>query len=347
MPSQTYERYGLTGNPFRELASENLEDIEIYHVSQDVDDTLRTIKDEVFDKENRSVVAVVGALGAGKTERLLLAAAEGRERKAFTVFFDVTTRAQWILRGLATEFQKEAASSGLAKTFSAPSWLKSVAALSKLKDEQYDPKEVGRILGGALNDQAPSFLLLNDLHNVVESREVESFVQVLQEITDVIRPGVLLMFGCYSSYMAWLTVKQPALASRINRTFLLLGLTNDQAGLVLAKKLLAKRVVEDLDPIFPFDRESVKEINTAATGNPRRLLELADLSLEYAVQHRSYRVDLEVVRTVLGRRNPTAPPPRPPTATLPAAPRSLLPDPVPVKTKPGAPDGPEIWTESG
>ncbi|MGP8077102.1 MAG: hypothetical protein ACLQD8_04890 [Thermoplasmata archaeon] len=303
MPTQTYERYGLTGNPFRDLASENLEDVGIFHVNQDVDNTLRTIKDEVFDKENRSIIAVIGVLGAGKTERLLLAAAEGRERKAFTVYFDLTTKTPWVLRGLATEFQKAATTLSLAKTFSSPAWMKGVGALVKMKDEQYDPKAVGRALGNALNEQAPSLLLLNDIHNLVESREVDTFVQVLQEITDVVRPGVLVMFSCYSSYIAWLTVNHPGLASRINRTFLLLGLTDDQAALVVAKKLMAKRVVEDLDPVFPFDMEAIKELNRAAMGIPRRLLELADLALEHGVAHRSYRVDAEVVRAVLGLRN--------------------------------------------
>jgi len=306
VPSQTYERYGLTGNPFRELAAESLEDVGIYHVNQEVDDSLRTIKEEVFDKENRSVVAITGVLGAGKTERLLLAAAEGRERGALTVYYDLTSKTPWVLRGLAQEFQTAAVTLKLAKTFSQPAWLRNVASLLKSKDEQHDPKEVGRTLATALNEQAPSFLLLNDLHNLVDTREVDGFVQVLQEITDVIRPGVLVMFSCYASYVAWLTVNHPALATRLNRTFLLTGLTDDHAALVIAKKLLAKRVVEDLDPIFPFDMEAVKALNRAALGTPRRLIELADLAIEYAVAHRAYRVDVDTVRTVLSQRSTNA-----------------------------------------
>jgi hypothetical protein len=302
VPTQTYERYGLTGNPFRDLASENLEDVGVFHVNQDVDNSLRTIKDETFDKENRSTIAIIGVLGAGKTERLLLTAAEGRERKVFTVYFDLTTKTQWVLRGLAAEFVKASSQLSLAKTFSSPAWLRGVSALAKSKGEQYDPKEVGKLLGSALNAQVPSLLLLNDIHNLVESREVDTFVQVLQEVADVARPGVLVMFTCYSSYIAWLTVNHPGLAARINRTFLLLGLTDDQAALVIAKKLNAKRVVEDLDPVFPFDLEAIKELNRGAMGNPRRLLELADLALEHGIAHRSYRVDAGIVRTVLGVR---------------------------------------------
>jgi type II secretory pathway predicted ATPase ExeA len=88
----TYDRYGLTSNPFRELAAESLSDVEIYHVRTRIDEAIASIKDEVLEKENRAVVALVGPLGAGKTQRLLLAASEGRERKAFVVYFEVTQK---------------------------------------------------------------------------------------------------------------------------------------------------------------------------------------------------------------------------------------------------------------
>ncbi len=305
MPTATYERYGLTGNPFRDLASESLDNISIYHVNQDVDDTLRTIKDEVFDKENRAVVAVIGELGAGKTERLLVALGEGREHKAFCVYFDVTTKVQWVLQGLAVEFTKSAKAAKLVKMFGAPAWLRPVTALTKVKDDKYDPKAAGRALGGALNGAAPSMLLLNDVHNLIESKEANTFARVLQELTDVAKPGVLVMFTCYSSYLAWLTVNFPALASRINRTFLLKSLSDDEAAAILAKKLLVKRVVEDLDPIYPFDRDAVHQLNVAGRGNPRRLLEFADLAIEYGIAHRAYRVDGDVVQAILTERRAT------------------------------------------
>jgi len=305
VPGGSYERYGLTSNPFRDLASENIEDVAIYHVNQEVDDTLRTIRDEVFDKENRAVVAVIGPHGAGKTERLLVTAAEAKERGAFCVYFDVPAKTSWVLRGVATQFLKEAKAKGRVKLFSQPKWFRGMTALSKTKEEKYDAKNAGKIIGQALNESAPSFLLLNDLNNLIESKEVNAFAQVIQEITDSIKPGVLVMFTCYASYVAWLTVNHPALASRINRTFTLAGFSDAEAGLLLAKKLLVKRLVEDLDPIYPFDREAVHALNQACGANPRRLLELADLSIEYGIAHRSYRVDLEVVQAVLTQRNAT------------------------------------------
>jgi hypothetical protein len=298
VPVASYDRYGLTGNPFRELASENVDDVELFHVNLEVDDALRSILEEVFDKQNRAIVAVVGEHGTGKTERLRLALAEAKQRKAFTVYFDVTQKTPWILRGLAEEFRKAADAAGLNKTFSSPAWMRGINALEKLKDEKYDTVEAGKAIGAALNATAPSLLLLNDLHNLIESREVHAFAKVLQQVSDAMKPGTLVMFDCFPSYRAWLQVNIPPFASRINRTFVLPGLTNDEAALLLAKKMLPRRLVEDLDPVYPFDRDAVAALNEAAGGNPRRLLELADLAIEFGVAHRLYRVDANVVKVV-------------------------------------------------
>jgi len=346
MPSGSYERYGLTGNPFRELASESLDDVTIYHVNQETDAQLRTIREEVFDRENRAVVAVTGPQGAGKTQRLLVTAAEAKERRAFVVYFDITTRSPWVLQGLAAAFERSAKDAGLIKMLGAPGWLRALSALAKTKNDAHDPKEAGRRIGEALNATAPSALLLNDLHNLVESRDVEVFAKTLEELTGVIKPGVLVMFSCYASYLAWLTANQPALASRVNRVLQLSTLTEDEAGLVLAKKLLAKRIVEDLEPTYPFDRSAIQELNRAARGNPRRLFELADIALERGVTSRAYQIDADVVRSALATRE-TAAAPTPPAwqesaPTSPAAP-------VPAKVPPPAakPRRRPLWGKSG
>ncbi len=345
MPTANYERYGLTGNPFRELASENLDDVTIYHVNQDVDTLLRTIRDEVLDKENRAVVVVTGPQGAGKTQRLLVTAAEAREHQAFVVYFDVTTRSPWVLSDLAQAFEKSAKDAGLVRMLGAPGWLRAVTGLGKMKRETYDPKEAGRRIGEALNATTPSFLLLNDLHNLTESREADVFARTLEEVSGVIKPGVLLMFACYASYLAWLTVNQPALASRVNRAIPLATLSEDEARLLLAKKLLAKRIVEDLEPTYPFDRSAVAALNRGSHGNPRRLFELADAVLERAVAARAYQIDGDLVDSVVATREAAPPSPSPPPPSS-AAERSV-PAPESSKTAPTTrPARRSIWGRS-
>jgi hypothetical protein len=302
MPTTSYDRYGLTSNPFRDLSSESLEDVEIYHVNLDVDRSLDTIKEEIFDKENRALVALVGLHGAGKTERLLVAQADAREHKAFCVYFDITTKSTWVMRGIAQAIHKSAKLGGFARIFSSPRWLREISALERVKDTGYDPVKAGRALAEALNANAPAMLLLNDMHNLSSSPELAVFSKTLQELVDAIKPGVLVMFGAFPSFMLQLATDQPPLTSRINRTLILPRVSPEEASLLVAKKLLAKRLVEGLDPLYPFDPEAIMRLNQIAVGNPRRLLEMCDVALEYAVARRAYRIDVDIVRSAILER---------------------------------------------
>lgn len=312
MVTRPYERYGVTGNPFRDLASETGGDPEVFHVSLAIDESLRILKEEALEKENRAVVALVGGLGTGKTQRLLVAASEGRARGAFTVYVDVTGKAAWSLGELAKGVLGASKLGGF-RALTAPKWYRDVASMEKPKSSGFDPIRAGKALAAALNANAPAFLLLNDVHHVQAPGEADAFARVLQEVADAIKPGVLVMFGCYPSYYSWILKTRTAFASRINRTFELPGLSNEEAGLLLAKKLLAKRLVEDLEPLYPFDRSSVAVLNEAAGGNPRRLLELADRALEYGIEHRLYRVDADAARLAIERTRGAAPAPAAPS----------------------------------
>jgi type II secretory pathway predicted ATPase ExeA len=309
MTESPYQRYGLTSSPFRDLASESLDDVEVFHVHLSVDDRMQAIEDEVLAKENRALVAVVGAMGTGKTEHLRYAQALARRAKAFTIYFEVPAKATWVLKGVAEEFQRTAKAARLTGTFSTPSWLRAVSALQKMKDQKYDAARAGKAIAGALNATAPSLLLLNDLQNLAASGEAQRFTKTLQEISDGLQPGAMVMFGSYPSYLSWMHKEFPALFSRINRTILLPSLSNEEASLLIAKKLLGKRLVEDLDPLYPFDKDSVAVMNAAVAGNPRRLLDLADRAMQHGIDHRANRLDADLIDSVLPPQPVGAAPP--------------------------------------
>jgi type II secretory pathway predicted ATPase ExeA len=343
MPVLSYERYGLTGNPFRDLISENLEDVEAFHVNLEVDRTLQIIKEEVLAKENRATVALVGAIGSGKTERLRVAAAESKREGALTISVDVSPQPGATWKEIGAEIEKTAVVGGFARLFSAPGWYRAVAALKTSDKKPVDARKAAKIVADALNGRAPAFLLLNDLHNIARPQDLDVFATFLQELTDQTKPGVLVMFGCYATFYLGLTKSHPALSSRISRTFTLPTLTDEEAALMIAKKLLAKRLVENLDPLFPFDDEAIRVLNGAAFGNPRRLLELADTAIEHGVANRSYRIDMELARAALDNRNraestpPASPPPAAPAPRKPAPAAAPVARATPTRTPPAGP----------
>ncbi len=149
MPALSYERYGLTGNPFRDLAAENLDDVEMYHVNLQVDDTLRSIKEEVMDKENKALVALAGLHGAGKTERLRLAASEAQQRSVFSVYVDIPDKVEALVPALVKAFQGATKISGFSRALSPPKWYRTISALSSKKGK-FEGMAAGQGTGGGV-----------------------------------------------------------------------------------------------------------------------------------------------------------------------------------------------------
>lgn len=298
MEKNGYERYGLSGNPFRDLSSENLEDVAIYHVMQSIDVDLRTITDETLERENKAVVALMGGLGAGKTERLLLLKKDALARDAFCAIGGVTTETQLMIRGILESMLENAKRKGGSKLF-APKWTRTIQKINKNILKEYDSESAGHAIAEALNENAPSFLLINDLHRLPETEDMDRFLQTLYVITNEIRPGVLIVLSGDDKYFRGVMASHPTLNERINRKLTIPPLSNQEASLMLAKRLLAKRLVDDLDVLYPFTPEAVAVINAAAGGNPRLLLKLADNLLDNAVKARVVQVDEDSAKLIL------------------------------------------------
>jgi len=298
MEKNSYERYGLSGNPFRDLSSENLEDVAIYHVLQDIDADLRTITDETLETENKAVVALMGGLGAGKTERLLMLKKEALAREAFCAVGGVTTETQLMVRGILESMMDNATQGSRSKLF-LPKWHKTLQKVNKHIMKGYDPENAGHAIAEALNENAPAFLLINDLHRLPEKEDMDRFLQTLYVVTNEIRPGVLIVLSGDEKYFRGVMASHPTLNERINRKLVIPPLNDREASLMLAKRLLAKRLVDDIDALYPFTPEAIGVLNTAARGNPRMLLKLADNLLDNAVKARVVQVDEDSVKLIL------------------------------------------------
>jgi hypothetical protein len=303
MEKTGFERYGLSGNPFRDLSSENLEDVDIFHVPQFIDKDINEIREETLNKENKAVIALMGGLGAGKTERLLLLKNEAFRRGAFCVMGGVTTETQWMVKNILESLSDKKSSGGLQGAKSGK-WIKAAKKAMKMISKEgadYDPEKIGRVIAEALNANAPSFLLINDLHRLPEKGDMEQLLQILYVVTNEIVPGVMVVLSGDEKYFKAVLQANITLNERINRKMVIPPLNVQEASLMIAKRLLAKRLVDDMDALYPFTADSVAALNGMAKGNPRALLKYADFLLENAVKARAVQIDDDLVNVMVGQ----------------------------------------------
>lgn len=301
MEKTGFERYGLSGNPFRDLSSENLEDVEIFHVPQFIDKDIYEIREEALNKENKAVIALMGGLGAGKTERLLLLKNEADRRGAFCIMGGVTTESQWMVKNILDSMAGKKSAGGR-QGIKSGKWTKAVKKASKMISKEgsdYDPEMIGHVIAEALNANAPAFLLINDLHRLPEKEDMEQFLQILYVVTNEIVPGVLVVLSGDEKYFKGVLYSNATLNERINRKLTIPPLSVHEATLMIAKRLLAKRLVDDMDALYPFTSDSIETLNGMAKGNPRALLKYADFLLENAVKARAVQIDDDLVKVMV------------------------------------------------
>ena len=310
--SKGYERYGLTGNPFRDLASETLETIDIFHVGQEMDDHLRMIIDEIFEKQSKAVVAILGALGMGKTQRLLLIQSWAREKKAYCVFRSINPQAKLVISDVIKTLIDTVPLTFFERNISAPRFYSDLKKAYRSSRKKFDPELIGRAIAGALNARSPSILILNDLHNVDPTAELPDFLQVLYSIVNNLDEGVMIAIGSNSAYFDGIMKRHQSLEERINYKLEVQPLIDTEAQEMVAKRLTAKRLVEDLNPIYPFNNDSISILNAESHGNPRQVLKLSDRIIDQAATERVIQIDAQYATDILeGSRQKRSLPPAP------------------------------------
>ena len=142
----------------------------------------------------------MGGLGA---ERPMAAPAQerGRRRGAFCVMGGVTTESQWmvknILESMAGKGRHRTQGNEIGKVDQ--SGQKSVKNHLQ-RGVRLRSEMVGHVIAEALNANAPSFLLINDLHRLPEKEDMEQFLQILYVVTNEIVPGVLVVLSGDDKY---------------------------------------------------------------------------------------------------------------------------------------------------
>src|SRR5688500_594973 len=282
-----YDRFALTSNPFHDLASEGLQETEVFHVAQEADEAFERMKQEVLDGSRKAFVLVSGPLGSGKTQRLRVTLAQAEAAGAFALYLNLAEAPPEPLAAIASGIAEAAAKRKAVKGFAGRRWLRTLKSLAKGK--AIAAESAGRRLAEALTALSPAYILLNDL-DMLHGPPRERLLQALLGLVSNMPSGVMVCMGCQPGHVDPLTEQDPALASRLNRVVKIRGLPDEDAGRPLAKRLAGKRLIERLDRLSPCRAPAAADINTAAGGSPRRLLQLADLVLDGAVKERAFQI---------------------------------------------------------
>mgnify|MGYP006298323727 CR=1 FL=1 len=263
------------------------------HINQSIDQNIDVLRNEVFDKKNKAAISIIGKYGAGKTHRLLYMKKQCEKNDVFNVYVEITNETRFLLAGLIDGILEKADLDGFSKFLKPPIWYKEIKGLKKHVKNNYDPIRAGQIIVKALNANAPAVILLNDLHNLKQSIDLDNFVRVLKEIIDHSEPGILVMVSCRLNFYKKFFKKYKGLHERINENIVIPEFKNDEASLLLAKRMLERRMVDNLESLYPFTEETVKVLNERANGNPRNILKLSSFILDQATNSRIMTINEE------------------------------------------------------
>ncbi len=266
-----YKLYGLNSNPFREVSAEAIDDIYLLHVNQKIDNELACIVGELSEG-GRAVVAFVGELGIGKTQRLRWLKEVAIKSGIFHVFLGVEDDYSLNIKRLFESGMKQINDKmGFAGRLRSPQYIKEIKKTLKKKKE---PAELGILASVMLKEQKPSYILLDNINS-----GDKNFMDFLAALVNNLKTGSLLCFTCNREFFEDLRRENPSFIERVNKIYMLNGLEDKEAELLVAKRLAICRSVQNMDFLFPFTREFVHGLNLQVHGNPRALLKDMDDTL--------------------------------------------------------------------
>jgi type II secretory pathway predicted ATPase ExeA len=302
-PSHSYEIYGLSHNPFEQLASEGIADVESIHVYQEVDMRIQMIISEVIGHKSSIALSIVGPLGMGKTQRLknIAKAIEDNGGKAIYVKVDTND----ILKLTRDIFYALKPPRSRTNIFLENLSMKLgfIDRLEKMLSDpnEYKSRDIAELLVEQLRKYPYSALLLDELENMqgAGEREKIQFFEMLRHVISTMPPGCIVAFACIPEAYEEYTKIFPAFFMRLHYEFKLRPMSVEETFELVKKRLNKARVKDTDDPIYPFTEEAIKLIHDLARGNPRQILRLLHYVLSEAAKHKFDPIDDYVVTTIL------------------------------------------------
>ncbi len=302
-PYRSYEVYGLSRNPFEQLASEGIADVESIHVYQEVDMRIQMIISEIVGNKSSIAFSIVGPLGMGKTQRLktILKAIEEQRGKAIYIKVDTND----ILKLTRDVFYALKPPRSRTNIFfeNLSRKLGFIDRLEKMLSStgEYKSRDIAELLTEQMGKYPYCALLLDELENMGSAGEQEKiqFFEMLRHFISNMPKGCVVAFACVPEAYEEYTKIFPAFFMRLHYEFKLRPMSLDEAYELVKKRLNRVRVRDTDDPLYPFTEEAVKLIHQLGKGNPRQILRLLHYVLSEAAKHKFDPIDDYVVTTIL------------------------------------------------
>jgi len=302
-PSTSYEVYGLSKNPFGELASEGIEDIESIHVYQEVDMKISMILSEVIGNRSSIAFSLVGPLGMGKTQRLKSITKAIGERRGKAIYVKVDTND--ILKITRDMFNSLKPPKSKTAIFfeNLSKKLGFIDQLEKMLTsvEEYKSRDIAELLTKELSKYSYCAILLDELENMQTAKEHEKiqFFEMLRHFISHMPQGCVFAFACVPEAYEEYTKIFPAFFMRLHYEFRLRPMSLEETFELIKKRLNRVRIRDTTDPLYPFTEEAIKLIHDLGKGNPRQILRLLHYVLSEASKHKFDPIDDYVVTTIL------------------------------------------------
>ncbi len=269
-----YSRFHLKTNPFTQLSSEGIKNVEEVHISQRVDSRIAEAIANVMEGASIAM-SLVGDLGTGKTQRLKGIAHVIEDAGGVGAYLKVDSSD--IIRTTVDIFKDfvPAESPGFF------SFLKSKKDTYRLTIENYDSSELGESLRESLGQYALSALLLDEMENIMLAPEKELilFFEMLRQFISAMPPGCLFMTASTPEGFARMQELFPAFVVRFHYHLHSEPLSDTDAEELIRKRLEIQRESgkEPLNPVYPFEESAIQLANDMAKGNPRILLRILQI----------------------------------------------------------------------
>ncbi|WP_456394369.1 AAA family ATPase [Thermococcus sp.] len=302
-PIEGYEIYGLSRNPFEQLASEGISDVESIHVYQEIDMRLSMIISEVIGNRSSIALSIIGPLGMGKTQRLKSIAKAISDSRGKAIYVKVDTND--ILKLTRDIFYALKPPRSRTNIFleNLSRKLGFIDRLEKMlsSTQEYKSRDIAELLTEQMGKYPYCALLLDELENMQTAREQDKiqFFEMLRHFISNMPQGCIVAFACIPEAYEEYSKIFPAFFMRLHYEFRLRPMSIDEAYELVKKRLNRVRIRDTADPLYPFTEEAIKLIHELGHGNPRQILRLLHYVLSESAKHKFDPIDDYVVTTIL------------------------------------------------